>query len=283
MPLPPQPSPPHESRGNPLPTTLPTEQPAGDCDPEEGRLRHLMHRLAAEDPSARYSGSARLLLTLGPLVVLALIILATHLLRGARAAAYLAGVAVGSFIGGGKFVILIGAAPDDPLGVWAYAHMVIYGDIAVMLIMMANLHLLYRLPWVGRKLTQAHEASFYVLKANPWMRRLAWVGLAVFVAAPFQGTGAVGGTILARILGLSRLAILTAIPVGSLLGCYPIALLGLYGKARGLKQIADHPVAAVAFFVILILVIYLLGRRFTGASLRKQDAASGTYDAGKEG
>lgn len=258
------------------------EQRFESPDHTEGRIRHLMHRLADEDPSGKLSRRTRLLMTFGPLVVLGLILLVTHLLRGWGTALYLAGIAVGSFIGGGKFVILLGAAKNAPLGVWPLAHIVIYGDIATMFIMMANLHVLYRLPWVGRKLAQAHEASHYVLKANPWMRRLAWIGLAVFVAVPFQGTGAVGGTILGRILGMSYLSIGTAIPVGSLLGCYPLALLGMYGRARGFRHVADHPLAAVLFFVLLIAVICILGRRFTGASLRKREqaaAAKGSEEA----
>lgn len=239
----------------------------------ESRLAHLVQRLSQDDPSRRFSRRARLLLTFGPLAVLGVILFVTYLLKGWKAALILAGIAIGSFVGGGKFVILVGVAPNDPFGVWPYAHMVIFGDIATMLIVMANLHVLYRLPWAGRKLAQAHEAGHYVLKANPWMRRLAWVGLAVFVAVPFQGTGAVGGTILGRVLGVSQFAILTAIPVGSVLGCYPVALLGAYGRAKGLQHIAGHPLAAVLFFAVLVIAIVVLGRRFTGAHLRKREGS----------
>jgi uncharacterized membrane protein len=232
-----------------------------------------MHRLAEEDSSRKLSRRARLLLTLGPFVVSGLVVLGTGLLYGWRAAGFMVAVAVASFVGGGKFAILMAAPQSAPLGLWAAAHVVIVGDIITMLVLMANMHVLYRAPWVGKKLAQAHEASAYVLRANPWMRRAAWFGLAIFIAVPFQGTGAVGGTILARLLGMSQFAVLTAIPVGSALGCYPIALLGMYGRAKGLQQIADHPLAAVAFFALLVAVIVLLGRRFTGASLRKREAA----------
>ena len=200
--------------------------------------------------------------------------LATGLLRSWAAAGFVLFIAVASFVGGGKFAILAGMVGNAPLGVWPLAHVVILGDIVTMLVLMANMHLLYRAPWVGRKLAQAHEASHYVLKANPWMRRLAWFGLAIFIAVPFQGTGAVGGTILARLLGMSQLAILTAIPIGSVLGCYPIALLGMYGQAEGLKKIADNPLIALAFFAVLVAVIVILGRRFTGTTLRKRETAA---------
>lgn len=250
------------------------EQHPGSIEHPEGRLHHLVHRLAEDDPSGKLSRRTRLLMTLGPIVAFGLILLFTGLLCGWKAAGFLWGVAVLSFVGMGKFAVLLGAAASAPLGVWPLAHIVIYGDIATMFIMLGNMHLLYRAPWVGRKLAQAHEASHYVLKANPWMRRLAWIGLAVFVAVPFQGTGAVGGTILARILGMSYFSIVTAIPIGSFLGCYPLALLGMYGRARGFKHVANHPLAAVLFFVLLIAVIYILGRRFTGASLRKREQAA---------
>ncbi len=237
----------------------------------EGRLGHLVHRLSEEDPSRKFSRRARLLLTVGPFAFAGLVVLAMWLLNGWSAAWFFVVVAVASFVGMGKFAVLLGVPQSAPLGVWALANVVILGDIITMLVLVANMHLLYRLPWVGRKLVQAHDASFYVLQANPWMRRAAWFGLVIFIAVPFQGTGAVGGTILARLLGMTQFAVLTAIPVGSMLGCYPIALLGMYGRARGLRHIADHPLAAIAFFAVLVAVIVILGRRFTGAHLRKRE------------
>jgi len=241
---------------------------------EERRLAQLVRRLSEDDPSRKLSRRTRLLLTFGPFACAGILVVGVGLLRSWAAAWFSVVIAVASFVGGGKFAILAGMVETAPLGVWPLAHVVIVGDIVTMLVLMGNMHLLYRAPWVGRKLAQAHEASFYVLRANPWMRRLAWVGLAIFVAVPFQGTGAVGGTILARLLGMSQLSILTAIPVGSVLGCYPVALLGVYGQAEGLKKIADNPFAALAFFAVLVAVIVVLGRRFTGTGLRKREGAT---------
>ena len=253
--------------------------PAADAKPPEGRLARLAHRLADEDPSSKLSATARVIMTVGPFAGFGLLVLIAALCRGHRAAWFLAGAEVGSFIGAGKFVILAGVPRAAPLGVWPLANLVVYGDVATMLVMLANMHLLYRMPFVGHRLAQMHEASWYVLRANPWMRRMAWFGIILFIAVPFQGTGAVGGTILARLLGLSVLATVTAIPLGSALGCYPIALLGLYGRARGFEEIAEHPVAAILFFLVLIAVIVVLGRRFTGTTLRrKEEAAGGTPD-----
>jgi len=207
-------------------------------------------------------------------VVFGLIVLATGALLSWGAALQAVVIAVASFVGAGKFAILDGLRSSAPLGVWPLAHVVILGDVITMLVMLANMHALYRARWVGRRLARMHEASSYVLRANPWMKRVAWVGLAAFVAAPFQGTGAVGGTILARMLGVSHLAILTAIPAGSLLGCYPMALLGRYVQESGFQKIAAHPLAGVGFFAVLVAAIVLLGRRFTGANLRKREAVA---------
>jgi uncharacterized membrane protein len=152
--------------------------------------------------------------------------------------------------------------------------MVVYGDTGTMLVMLANLHILYRLPRLGPKLAQGYQACHYVLKANPWMRRLAWLGTAVYIAVPFQGTGAVIGTLLARMLGMSMVATLTAIPFGSALGCYPLALLGKYAKKhRGIEWITRNWLISLLFTAVLVLLIYVLGRRFTGANLQKKGAA----------
>jgi len=199
------------------------------------------------------------------------------------AAAWLAGAEIGSFVGFGKFVIfggtfwkvaapIIGYVPQTaPPSPWILAGLVIYGDTATALVMMANMTLLYRTPFVGRRLAACHEAGWYVLRIHPWMRRMAWVGGAVFVAAPFQGTGAVVGAVLARILGLSRLSTLSAMTAGSATGCLALALLDAIGRRR-VQQIASHPLAAAIVLAVTVVVLVLVGHWFTGQLARQQEA-----------
>jgi uncharacterized membrane protein len=249
----------------------------------EGRVARLIHRLAEQDPSATLSRGVRCLMTIGPLVGFGLILLAASLAAGAITATFLAAMELGSFIGGGKLVIfgsavasavaisIFGRAIESVnVSAWVLAGMVVYGDIGTCLIMMANMTVLYRTPWVGRRLALAHEAGWYVLRANPWMRRVAWFGVAVFVAAPFQGSGAVIGTIIARILGLSRFGTLSAMVVGSATGCSALALLGNVGR-RQAEDIVSHPWISLIILVAILVALALAGRWFVGHSVAARE------------
>ncbi len=202
-------------------------------------------------------------MTIGPLVGLAIMLLAALRAWGYKAAAFLAAMLLGSFIGGGKFVIFGGLPREAPLGVWWLAGLVVYGDLGTALVLMANMMVFYRVPLLGRRLAACHEAGWRVLRTHRWMRRAAWLGVAVFVAAPFQGSGAVVGTFLARLLGLSRVATLTAIGFGSAVGCYGLAMVGAIWRER-IQQVATNPIVGAVVLVVTIVVLVVLGRWFMG-------------------
>jgi uncharacterized membrane protein len=224
----------------------------------------IARRLARLDPGFRWPLGLRLLLTVAPFAGFGCVVLLTCALAGGAVAAFITGTTIGSFIGAGTFVGLAGLVEDAPVNVWALATLVVYGDIATTLVMLANFHLLFKLPFLGPRLLRAQEASWNVLRANRWMRRAAWFGVAIFIAVPFQGTGAVVSTVLARLLALSPWSTFTAVAAGSALGCFPLALLGA-NLSRRIETFVEHPVMVVGFFAIFIALMAVLGRRFTGA------------------
>jgi len=216
-------------------------------------------------------------MTVGPVLGFGVILLAAALVSGYGMVIWLSGIEIGSFIGFGKFVIFGGVVRDvilkvfqyvpktDPPSPWILAGTVVYGDVATAMVMLANMSVFLRMGSLGQRLAACHDAGWRVLQANPWMRRMAWVGVAVFVAAPFQGTGAVIGTILARILGMSWFSTLSATAVGSGAGCLTLALLGQYARER-VQAIAEHPVAMVVALAITVVILVVLGRWFIGKS-----------------
>ncbi len=254
-------------------------------DHREGRLARLAHRLADADPSPNLPRGVRAAMTVGPFAGFAVVLLVAFLVSGKGTAAWLAGAAVGSFIGFGKFVVFGGIFGDLLSSLFGYvpttvppspgvlAAVVIYAEIGTTLVMMANMTVLYRTPWIGARLAAAHEAGWYVLRVHPWMRRGAEVGVALFVAAPFQGTGAVIGTILGRVLGLSRLATLGCIATGSGLGCLLLAALGDVGRSR-VQWLAHHPLPTAIALATAAVVLILVGRWFTGESRRSRSEGS---------
>ena len=81
--------------------------------------------------------SARVSMLLGPIALFWLCALLLYLVFGWQTFSFFFANAVGNFIGAGKFVILSGALPDAPLGVWHLAGLVIYSDVSVALMMLS--------------------------------------------------------------------------------------------------------------------------------------------------
>jgi uncharacterized membrane protein len=208
--------------------------------------------------------AARRALVLGPLVGFALILLATGLFVSPAAAGFIASLAAGTFVGGGKLVILAGAVERAPVGHWELAALVVYIDIATALVIMGGIHVLDRIPAVARRLAAANESSGRVLEHNPWMLRAAWLGLALFIAVPFNGTGALVGSVLGRFLGLSRASIVSATAFGSATSAGALALAsGIW--AERIDALAGKPVVGV-LVVAAAVGLTLLGSRLAFGS-----------------
>jgi len=80
---------------------------------------------------------------------------------------------------------------------------------------------------------------------------------------PFQVSGSVLGTVIGRLLGLSRTSLLASIFTGSAVGSCALALLGSFGQSH-LTRLFDSPMTSAAFAVIFFIIIFLLGRWFMG-------------------
>lgn len=204
------------------------------------------------------SRGTRLLFTLGPLCGFGLILLVTDLLRGPGTAGFVASVAVGAFLGGGKLVILAGTLDQAPVGPWGLAMLVVYFDLAVAMVVLGGIHHLYRLPRLGQRIEEARRSGASILKRNPWLHRFGWIGLAGFIAVPFNGTGALVGAVVGRLLGLSRVSILTATASGSLVGSVALAFAGDFWADRINSLGAEWllGVALVALAVALVVLWY---------------------------
>lgn len=176
-------------------------------------------------------------------------LLLTSILVDPKTAGFLGSVAAGTFVGGGKLMILAGAVERAPVGPWALACLVVYIDLGTALTVLGAMHDLYRMPRAGPRMAAAREAGWRLLQRNPWMYRVTWLSLAGFVAVPFQGTGALVGVILGRLLGLSRVSIVAATGIGSLVGSSALALAGDYWEAH-IAALATRPL--LGFVVVLL-------------------------------
>ena len=200
----------------------------------------------------------RLAMTLGPIVGFALILATAALLKGSDAAWFMAGVAGGSFIAVGKFVVAVGVSPEAPVGIWVLVPLIVYVEAATAAILVANFMIFYRIPFLGKRLDQIQTATWSLLRAQKWMRRFTVAGMILFVAAPFSGSGAVGGAILGRLLGLTRASTLVTTVVGSAIGT-SLTGLGATLAREQLNGIMKSPVLTVGSVLVLLAVLGIIG------------------------
>jgi hypothetical protein len=191
------------------------------------------------------------------------------IVRGWAATAGVVGLAVSSLFFG-KFIILGGS--DDSailLSPEELVAMVVVMDVMGACWLVYHLGSLHRLPVLGPRFALLVEDGEYVLAMYPWIRRAAFVGLVVFVTVPFAMTGNVGGTILARLLGMTRRATFTGLGVGSVLGS---GLIYLFGSTLEAAIGRDNPVWMAGGVAVMVGLILLLNYRYARAKARMRTA-----------
>ena len=225
-------------------------------------LQELIAESRRAEKDRPFLGVLHLLLPPGILVAAIVILEATGNLGTVAA---LAGA---SFFTLGKLIILTGAHPDVPLNAGELAAMVFFMDCLYAYLLAYNLHHLVRIPRFGPWLARLHNYCRYWLSTHRWMKRWAFTGVMLFVLFPLTGTGAPGGSIIGRLVGLSARTTLAAIALGSLLGCTLMAAF-----ARPLEpffeEIKDEwwfEASGVAILAIVVFLLVYLGRKLSRAA-----------------
>ena len=121
----------------------------------------------------------------------------------------------------GRFIILIGmegGSDDITLQPFELFGLVTYLDFMAALFVAFHMGVIFRLPIIGDKLAMLVWDAKSFLGSRPWIRRIAFSGLVLFVMFPTSTTGSVGGSILGRLLGLGRVQTVMGVMLGSLIG-----------------------------------------------------------------
>ena len=161
------------------------------------------------------------------------------------------------------FVPPFGKGTVVPLGIaggvdpWAIAICTAFVDIAVGVFLTWNFDLAKKIPFIGSGINRIQIKGKAMLKDLPWLERASFVGIVVFVMFPFQGSGAVGGTILGRAIGLSPNRNLSAVAIGAISGSLILSASVVYGLGV-LAILAPLQIAVTVMFIGLCLVIYYL-------------------------
>jgi len=167
----------------------------------------------------------------------------------------------------GKLVIFWGLREGAP-PLASLALLTLLIDLVFASALTTGLRDLERAPVLGRWLRLSRAQTKRVLREYPGLERLAFFGVVAFMLLPFAGTGAITGTLLARIIGLSRLAGIGAVGVASTCGAVTFALLARFLGEQG-ERLLRNPALLIAVLGLLGCVALVLGRRFA-AELRRR-------------
>lgn len=162
----------------------------------------------------------------GPWLIGATILLVYYFLEGFDGLKNLSIAIAGTFFVLGRFVILFGGEEpiELPNGIEfqmsseALFVMLTTMDFLVAFFVAFHMDFLFKIPLMGPKLEEMVSDGRFILKHQPWIRGVAFIGLVIFVIFPSSTTGSIGGSIFGRLLGMKRARVVTAILIGSLLG-----------------------------------------------------------------
>jgi len=204
-----------------------------------------------------------LLTLLMPVVLTAAILLGLGLQYGWDCPRNIISHALITFFLLGRFIILVGTEDASkyqilmkPSELFA---MVTYMDFVVATFVTFHMGILFRVPYLGPKLSMLVCDGKFIMDSQPWIKRMAFLGLVAFVIFPTSTTGSIGGSIFGRILGLSRGLTVLGVLVGSILGN---GLMYVFSKQINKYIGPENYWLKVAGIVVLVVLILLLELRY---------------------
>jgi uncharacterized membrane protein len=159
----------------------------------------------------------------------------------------------------GKFLIFTALIPESPLGPWEVAVLAVATDVAMALTLAVGLGWIMRFPAFADSLKSVHDKAQKVLAEFPRLRRMAFWGVVFFVFLPLPASGAIGGTFLGQLLGLTRTMGAIAVIAGGALVSAVFAGLATFMGARASEFFESWWVKGIslALFALIAWVLWL--------------------------
>lgn len=200
----------------------------------------------------------------GPIVLTGLVLVFLVFLTGWEFTTRIVTFATMTVLIFGRFIILSGSngAFQDTDGALASEHLfaiVCYLDVMTALILAFHIGFMFRLPYIGPRISALVTDGHFILDSQPWMRRATFFGLIAFVGFPLAATGSIGGSIFGRLLGMSRTATFFGIVIGALLGN---TVMFLFSDLLSHYLDKDNLYLKIGGFVVIGVVIFVLERRY---------------------
>jgi uncharacterized membrane protein len=151
---------------------------------------------------------------------------------------------------------------------WLIVILLVALDAAVALFIVWNFDLAMKVPFIGGLLERGLAMMNTYSREHPGLRNVSTIGLFLFVFFPFQGTGAMNGSILGRLLGIDPRRVFACVMTGSVTSCLTIAL----GTDVILNLYRQNPILGIAVLLIAVLaaVAAFFGWRHHQQKLRER-------------
>ena len=147
---------------------------------------------------------------------------------------------------------------------------IIFIDAISCLFMLWNFEIICSIPVLGRRIDSLVFHGSRYLSRHHWIERFCFLGIIIFITLPLQGSGAVGSSILGRMLGMKPLLIFFAVLIGATIHSVAIGL-SVYFFTVFFDMNIWFLVGFIIFLVLVTstisLLIYLRRRRLRSSVL----------------
>lgn len=138
-------------------------------------------------------------------------------------------------------------------------------DIIVGLFLLWNLDFAKKIPILGKWIKKMEAKGETILEKNKYIEAFTFIGVVLFVMFPFQGSGAVGASIVGKFVGLEEKKVWFAIIIGAIGGCLLIAF--AFETFRTIFM-ANRFVGALLLIIIFAIVIFFILRKRRNAACK---------------
>ncbi len=185
-----------------------------------------------------------------PLAIIPAIFAALYLIEPYQQFLIISGLLAAYFVppAGKESIIPIAIVMGYPW--WLITLVIFLLDVAVSLFVVWNFDLALKIPLVGRLLESGMTVGRNYTETQPWLRRFSTIGLILFIFFPLQGTGAMNGAILGRLLGLDKSRVFSCVCIGSIASSLVIAL----GADVLLDVYRQNPALGIGLLVAIVAV-----------------------------
>ncbi len=131
-------------------------------------------------------------------------------------------------------------------------------DVVTSYFLLWNFYIAEKIPFVGKWIKRFEKFGARKMKENAWISKIAFVGVALFVVFPFQGSGGVGGSILGKVIGMNKYQAWFAIISGSFIGCFIFGIISYYLGSAVLNAFKTNIFKGFGLLILIIAVFIFL-------------------------